>query len=404
MRGDASSSPRCPLAARAHEHTQERHNATKMMQAHKPRLAIMGTDIRRDNVAPLAYFRRVHVIYFYRRATYGDLGPEDFSDVLVHYQRLSELAAKIHNCKPDVLLSNEPFRLRLLPYTVLAYALSLWLPLMISTGQNRPFHEMYGGLTAAILRPFLSIYFRRATLLVYRNEGTRKNLLWAEAPAERLRWYLGTGVDPNEFTPVRDGREPDFGGWPVVMFVGRLCEEKGVFDLIEAFRYVQSKLPHARLVFIGDGPARAQIELTAGKSIHVLGTIKNRDLPPYFRVATVIASPSKTTRKWEEIVGMVNIQAMACGAPVVSTRSGAIPEYVPEGRAGLLVPEGSPSDLADAILRLCIDRQLHDAMGQFGRKYCLERYVMADNVSAFEDAVLEVCALSGSGSRKEHSG
>jgi glycosyltransferase involved in cell wall biosynthesis len=211
-------------------------------------------------------------------------------------------------------------------------------------------------------------------------------------------------VDPSEFTPIRDGREPEFSGWPIVIFVGRLCEEKDVFDLMEAFQYVRSTLPQARLVLIGDGPARASIEIAADKSVLLLGAIKNRDLPPYFRPAPVIVSPSKTTRKWEEQVGIVNIQAMACGVPVVSTRSGAIPEYVPEGRAAILVPEGSPSDLADAILRLCIDSQLHDAMGQFARKYCLERYVMADNVRAFEDAVLEVCAFFSKGSTKEHSG
>ena len=93
--------------------------------------------------------------------------------------------------------------------------------------------------------------------------------------------------------------------------------------------------------------------------MQLLGTVKNRDLPPHFRNADVFIAPSITTHRWEEQVGMTNIQAMASGVPVISTLSGAIPEYVPDGVAGILVPEQDPRALAEAIRRITVDNELH---------------------------------------------
>ena len=208
--------------------------------------------------------------------------------------------------------------------------------------------------------------------------------------------YGTWGVDLDEFTPQRNGREPNFGPGPVLLFVGRLHAEKGVFDLMDALDLVKTQMPQAKLVLVGDGPARPGIERTVAErgwaeTVILTGTIKNRDLPPYFRVADVFVAPSITTRKWEEQVGMTNIQAMACGVPVVSTRSGAIPEYVPDGVAGILVPERDPQALAEAILRLLSDEGLRRRMGKAGRIYAVEHYDAGKNVQRAEEIILERC-------------
>ena len=88
---------------------------------------------------------------------------------------------------------------------------------------------------------------------------------------------------------------------------------------------------------------------------------------------------------------MTNIQAMACGVPVVSTRSGAIPEYVPDGEAGLLVPERDPQVLADALLTLLSDPALRHRLGQAGRLYAETHYSAATNIRQAETVILERC-------------
>lgn len=127
----------------------------------------------------------------------------------------------------------------------------------------------------------------------------------------------------------------------------------------------------------------------------LVGAVKNRDLPPYFRAASVFVSPSITTRRWEEQVGMTNIQAMACGVPVVSTRSGAIPEYVPDGVAGILVPERQPQALAEAVVRLLCDEDLRRRMGDAGRRYAMAHYHAGDNVRRAEELILACCERKG---------
>jgi len=223
-------------------------------------------------------------------------------------------------------------------------------------------------------------------------------------PEEKL--VRGTwGIDPQEFSPIRNGSEPTWGEHPVILFVGRLHAEKGIFDLLRAYGLIQEAVPDARLVFIGDGPHRNQAEQyvrTPGwdGKVNFLGTIKNRDLPAYFRAATVFACPARTTRRWEEYVGMTNIQAMACGVPVVSTFSGAIPEYVPDGEAGLLVPERDPQALAEAIQRLLADNELRTKLGRQARLYAAEHYNAQLNVLKAEQIILDRCYSPGSQTQK----
>ena len=88
---------------------------------------------------------------------------------------------------------------------------------------------------------------------------------------------------------------------------------------------------------------------------------------------------------------MTNIQAMACGVPVVSTHSGAIPEYVPDGEAGLLVPERDPQALADALLKLLHDPSLRHRLAQGGRRYAETHYSAAANIRQAEAVILERC-------------
>jgi glycosyltransferase involved in cell wall biosynthesis len=204
--------------------------------------------------------------------------------------------------------------------------------------------------------------------------------------------YGTWGIDPQEFTPAPDGREP---GWPpgTLLFVGRIDEEKGIDDLLRAFQAARRRVPGVRLEIVGSGPKEAEARAWVAAQrlqdvVHFHGTVKHRDLPPLFRAATVFVSPAVTTRRWEEYVGMTNIQAMGCGVPVVSTRSGAIPEYVPPG-AGLLVPERDPAALAEALTRLLQDEGARRAMGRAGREHAVCHYDARRNVIAAETHMVD---------------
>ena len=149
-----------------------------------------------------------------------------------------------------------------------------------------------------------------------------------------------------------------------------------------------------RLIIAGDGPLKDWIKTDvkiSGLEERVLlqGTVKNSELPKFFRKAALTVSPSITAKRWEEQVGMVNIQSIACGTPVVSTFSGAIPEYIRHEVDGFLVPERDSQALVEAVSRLLKNSELRRKMGEEGREYVLERYDARKNVKKAEEFLLE---------------
>jgi glycosyltransferase involved in cell wall biosynthesis len=367
-----------------------------------PLFAMVSTDIRRDLVLPLRGLTRLRLVHFYRQAPYGDLTPEDLDPTLVRYTSPLDLYRRLRRARPQILQNVELLSVRQLPYAaaITLYALIHRLPLVAGVHISLAARDRFGTLRAALLKLLLAPAVYSTSRFFYLNEGGRRNLEWLGAPEYKMkRLMYGTwGVDPQEFTPERDGKEPDWGPSPVLLFVGRIHPEKGIPDLLQAYARVRSKEPDASLVLIGEGSQRAAYEETVRRQgweqkVRFLGTIAHRDLPPYFRAADIFVSPSIKTGRWEEYVGMANLQAMACGLPVVSTRSGAIPEYVPES-AGILVPERDPQALAEAILNLLSDPARRSSLGQAGRARAVEFYEAKQNVLRAEDELL--CLLDGS--------
>ncbi|MFB6131407.1 MAG: glycosyltransferase family 4 protein [Salinigranum sp.] len=193
------------------------------------------------------------------------------------------------------------------------------------------------------------------------------------------------GVRAEEFDP---GRTPAFerDGF-VVMFVGRFHESKGVYDLLEAF----ARLPEeARLSLVGRGDAerlRERIDsLGIGERVTVEGEVAHDRLPHYYVAADVACLPSHY-----ESFGMANLEAMACGTPVVTTDLPGIREYATHGRTSLLVPPGDVDALAEGLSRLMASAELRERLGDAGRDVA-ERYSWRETAagfSRFSEDVLE---------------
>jgi glycosyltransferase involved in cell wall biosynthesis len=347
---------------------------------------MVSTDVRRDLIDPLRFFRRVAIAHLARRSTYRDF---EGTAGLRWYRSPAELVAQLAALQPDVVQPPEPVAARLLPYSLaaLAYCRRTRTPLLAVTLENRPWERKFGRLAPAV-RAAAGLIFREARAVVVLNEGARRNALAAGASPPRVRRLLwGTwGVDLGEFSPGAPAEAPR------LLFVGRLHEEKGVFDLLDAFALVRARRTDATLTLAGDGPARREVERQAAgmSGVAVLGVVPNRRLPALLREAALVVSPSRTTPRWEEQVGMTNLQALACGVPVIATWSGAIPEYTPPGAGAMLVEERDPVALAAAILRLLEDEPLRRQIGAIGRRFAEREYDAERNVQRAEALVLAV--------------
>ncbi|GGQ75452.1 glycosyltransferase family 4 protein [Couchioplanes azureus] len=181
---------------------------------------------------------------------------------------------------------------------------------------------------------------------------------------------LHTGVDVDRFRPVPGAERHG------VVFVGRVAESKGVLDLLDAVLAVPDPPQDLRLTVVGPGDpgvARrlAERASAAGRRevLQLRGPLGHDELPAVLAGAAVFALPSR----YEGGPGLVYLEAMACGVPVVATAAGGAVEVVRHGSTGLVVPPGDVPALTGALQALLADAPRAARMGQEARAY-VERH------------------------------
>jgi len=179
------------------------------------------------------------------------------------------------------------------------------------------------------------------------------------------------GVDARLFRPDRSARDATraaLGFGPddlVIGHVSRLAAEKNVGHLADALRIVVDARPGVRLLFVGDGPARAGLEAALGSSARFVGYRSGEDLADHYAAADLFAFASTT-----ETLGNVVLEAMATALPVVALRAGGVAEVVRDGSTGILVAPADPPDaMAAALLVLIDDPERRRAYSRTAREY-----------------------------------
>lgn len=369
--------------------------------ATRHRYAMVSSEIRRDLQSPLSYFQRLEIVHLYRSAPWNDMKTSEFDDHTVRFRLPFDLFWKLKQAKPEIVQGPEPLSLLMLPYlaATLAY---LWLnpgvKLVTLSLEPIPLRSKYHPLVVPLFKIILWFWFRRATVVFWFDSGSQRNLLANGAdPAKMVNIIYGSwGVDPDEFSP--EGPAVAVGaGRPTILYVGRLSHVKGVSYLIDAFKQLRDNGLLAHLAIVGDGPERDNLEEQARSlgihdQITWFGTVKNADLAPYIRAAEFLVLPSITTKLWVQQLSMTAWQAMACGLPVISTRTGCMEEFTPP-ETGILVPERDVASLTEAMAVLLNDSEKRRRMSIDARNYALHRFQAKQNVERAEQTILEWCVL-----------
>lgn len=185
------------------------------------------------------------------------------------------------------------------------------------------------------------------------------------------------GVDLRLFRPQGEA-EPRREGWNRLVVVSRLVERKGIDDVIRAL----ARLPRTELVVAG-GPPRDELKLDpearrlwaiadevgVRDRVVLRGRVERADVPPLIRSAdVVVATP------WYEPFGIVPLEAMACGVPVVASAVGGMIDTVVDGVTGVHVPPRDPATLAEAVASLLADPQRRQTLGQAAARRARARY------------------------------
>ena len=184
---------------------------------------------------------------------------------------------------------------------------------------------------------------------------------------------IPNGVDIDHFSPDVTPIHKFGDGKLNILFVSRLEKRKGLNYLIEAFKQVQKEIPNSRLIIVGPGTRlrrkyEKQVRRSGLKDVIFTGLVSYEELPRYYKTADVFCAPA-TGR---ESFGIILLEAMATGKPIVASSIDGYASVVTHNVEGLLVPPGDTEMLARALVSLLTDQALRQEMGARGRAKALE--------------------------------
>ena len=187
-------------------------------------------------------------------------------------------------------------------------------------------------------------------------------------PGDKIE-VIPVGVDRETFKPLALER---IGG--SLLFVGRLCPRKGLDHLIEAVGIVKREFPGIKLYVVGEGSLRCELErqvVLSGldSNVFFLGRVSDDELVKWYNMVEVFVLPALF-----EGFGIVCLEAMACGTPVITTRVPGVVDIISDKPPNRLVPPEDPASLARAILEFFNQRKSRGPAGEHSREDDLERF------------------------------
>jgi phosphatidylinositol alpha-mannosyltransferase len=241
-------------------------------------------------------------------------------------------------------------------------------PLMMSRTTNV-------GTFHAFARSNIGYYYGRRWLEPYLSY-LHRGIAVSEPARDFLHQYfpdfparvIPNGIDVNAFkpglTPIRHLRDDHVN----ILFVGRLEKRKGLGDLLRAYEFMQSRVPKSRLIVVGDGPLRGQVESYISRhrlpNVVMAGYVPDTVLPRYYCSADIFCAPATGA----ESFGIVLLEALASGLPVVATEVEGYMSVLEPGRDSLTVQPKGWAELGSALIILARDAELRGRMGAYGRE------------------------------------
>jgi phosphatidyl-myo-inositol alpha-mannosyltransferase len=279
--------------------------------------------------------------------------------------------------QPDVIHAHEP----LVPGTAMFATRFPGAPVVAT------FHAYADrALLFSAIAPALRGVWRRLAVRIAVSEAAA-SFVARRFPQDGLR-IIPNGAEIEEFAQAEPARLPEGRR---ILFVNRLDRRKGFSVMIRAFELVSRRHPETLLVVAGDGKDRTAVRRlpqAVADRVVMLGSVAHHLLPPYHAACEIFCAPA-TGR---ESFGIVLVEAMAAGLPVVASDIPGYREVVRDGVEGLLVPPSDPSRVAAAMSRLLEEPELARRMGEAGRararRYSWEN-VAREVEGAYQEAIGE---------------
>jgi len=246
-------------------------------------------------------------------------------------------------------------------------------------------------LQASILGPFKRYALRGCAAVTVNSTATEKAVLdLAPGLPAVHRIPMGVGeAQPNDVAVAAFRQRYRRGYGPLLAFVGRVVEEKGVTDLLRAVQLLIPQLPDVSAVIVGEGQDRAAAERLAQElgiadRVHFTGWIDAARVPEVMAAADIFVGPSRRGRDgWKEAQGLTFAEALLAGTPVIATGLGGTVDLVRHEDSGLMVDEKAPDQIAAAVAGLTNDPALAQRLVETGGKLVQRQFTRSASAGAF---------------------
>lgn len=256
-------------------------------------------------------------------------------------------------------------------------------------------HNWLGGTAALGIYNHLDrMALKRFHGLAAVSDSVAQRLLASGVSAKKIR-TIANGIDVQTFERARPLQAFNLDGSKVVGMVARLDLKKGFEYLLRAANELRGSFPELKVVIVGEGPDRSEIEgmiQRLGLQSSVILAGQRSDMPAVYAAMDVFVLPSLN-----EGLPMTILEAMAASKPVIATRVGAIPKVIQDGETGLLVDPGDSDGLRNALARLLTDSGLCSRLGAEGHDWVSRNYTseaMALKYRQMYDDVLGTSAIA----------
>ena len=296
--------------------------------------------------------------------------------------------------KLDVIHAHHP---ALLGQVAARKAEALNIPLVFThhTRYREYSHYAFGlpqGLVKQVIDRWIGDYMSHCQHVVVPSQSIKQMLAETYGVTEGIT-AVPTGIDVAHYKNAKPGDVRQRHGWAdedkVLISLGRLAKEKNWQTLLAAVAPVIQKHPSVRLAILGEGEERERLEglakeLGVAQRVNLIGTVPFEDVPTYLKAADLFCFASVT-----ETQGLVTLEAMAAGLPIVAVDATGTSDAISDGEQGLLAPNDSAA-LTQALLRVLEDEALHhklaEAAGRKASEFDLERQAKR-LVQVYEQAI-----------------
>ncbi|RUS44653.1 glycosyltransferase family 4 protein [Cohnella sp. AR92] len=296
----------------------------------------------------------------------------------------SRVTERIRDYRPDLIqVENRP-RMVLRMRKEFPRA-RIWMNLHSNTFLIKPYMKDSRTLTASV---------KAADRIIVNSRFLRDFVIRKAPQAADKIGIVNPGVDPGRFCLPYGDLEREARGWcdrRIVLYMGRLIPLKGVHHLLAALPELIRRVPNVLVVIVGS-PFYGSSRTTAysrelrrmakrySSYVHFHPYVPYDEVPLWYSLADVTVVPSVR----REAFGLVNVEAMAAGLPVVATRIGGMPEIIQDGITGFLIPvERAPIELADRLSLLLNQEELRQEMGRRGQERVREQFTWEHSAASW---------------------